>query len=390
MKQAIIYLKYFIEGFFCFSPFYMCLNAPFNIIEAFLLLFFVLEHKHTRWRTISYALPFFSIFAFLLIIGAIDNQVSSIYRILAAYRPWFYMILFAFILKNSKLLNRNILFWISLGTIYGAAYLGWLGFVRLALDSTTSYLCPNLIALPICVGLSVGQSKWVQFITFFAVFLMGILSQTRGIFLYCVTCYIFYFYLKFVRGKNLSKKIRFISYITIISGTFLYLYNAAENFIESYDTYLHYRLYEKVQDIGENSSDSQRISQYEKIYKNAHNYILPHGIYYREKDEWNKRIRNDAFDIGMNDSAYAELIYTFGYIALWGLLYLYIVRFVSIMKHPFTDEAIFFALYITMAFIPISLLMGYAIMYAPYTAIFWGVLFAMIKTYVKPKYIKLN
>lgn len=374
------YIKFTVIGILCFSPLYNNFHTPFNSIELYIICFLFFSRKELNWKFDKNIILISLLFFILLLMGAVDNGINSSGHIIRTARPWIYMILFYFLFRKTIFLNHKNLYWISLGAVIGTLIFAIQNFTRIAIEDKIFYLCPNIIAMPLCIGLSVKQPTIIKKITFIIVFFMAALSQTRGIFLYFLICYLIYYYLLYLRSGKIKTILKAILYLLLTSVLIVKTYQAVEKPIKNYSPYLHYRLYDKVEEIGTNDSDSKRIKAYKKIFDNAGNYLIPHGFYYREKDEWNKKIKNDA--VGINDSGYCELIYTFGFIFLTVLSYLYLKYLQKALKQ-YKQNTELFAISLTLIFIPFALLMGYAIFTSPYTTCFWGILFAMINTYCK-------
>ncbi len=372
----------FIIGFLLFSPNYVNLPFPFNSFELMLVSFCVFYRKHLnfdfyRWKGIV----IIGILFILLFIRGIEwnnaNDFSEIYRM---SRAWMLIVLFAYIFYKSDLLNSNFIYWTAFGSVFGGIMMGIHGLKIIEIDNTTTYLCPNIIAIPFFVYLSFGKSNLLKLISFGAIFTMGALSQTRGIILYCILSYVisYYVYVKAHKKNLLNKYILFI-FIGFLS---LYIvYQRAEDKVSELSPYLYYRLYDKVENAGSTGEDQKRINAYMHYVDNVEDYFLPHGFYLRRGAlEW-----NNARARGVNDSGILDLIHTYGWILLGCIVYYFLSYLKSLIRLLGRNEYIN-VLFAVSLFIPFSLLMGYAIFSAPFTACFWGIYIAMLSTYIKRNY----
>ena len=144
-------------------------------------------------------------------------------------------------------------------------------------ENITTYLCPNIIAMPFFVYLSFSKKILWRFITFLALFTMGTLSQTRGIFLYCVLTYIIsYIVYSMVHNKKILNK--YIVFIVCGFISIYLIYQKAEHKINDISPYLHYRLYDKVNEMGNNESDNNRISAYMYRLHRQKPHPSPQGV----------------------------------------------------------------------------------------------------------------
>ena len=90
-----------------------------------------------------------------------------------------------------------------------------------------------------------------------------------------------------VHNKKILNK--YIVFIVCGFISIYLIYQKAEHKINDISPYLHYRLYDKVNEMGNNESDNNRISAYMYCIDKAEDYILPHGFYLRRGTmEWIK------------------------------------------------------------------------------------------------------
>lgn len=369
-----------IYGFLCFSPDYVNFPFPFNSYELLLATFVVLNIKKINFGMSNIAtLPVVLTFFFILfILGCAFCNVQEVGDYWRISRQWILIVFFAYAFKNSTLLSPNVLFYLSLGTIIGGIFMGIHGLFTISDDvNDTTYLCPTMLAIPLSISLSFFKRKIVLILTIIIISLMSSLSQTRGIALLCMLSYFISIlvYLRIRKKNKIFKKITIsVAFLTI---GLVSLYNYAEDKIYSISPYLHYRLYDKTENIGKTDEDVKRITDYTYYFDNLEDFVLPHGFYLRQGEkEWSQNKWP-----GINDSGYIELLFTFGLFFCMIIILFYISNLVKITKQKSLDNRWNMSLKVTMYFIPISLMLGYSTFKAPYSAAFWGLFIAMLRSH---------
>ncbi len=379
MRINVSLLLYVLVGFLVFSPDYVNFPPPTNSFELWVILFLIFFRKKLTWKFNQQLFLWLLGFVVLFIIGVNAVQAETYVEYYQMSRQWIMIILFSYISCKSFLMNPNVLYWICIGTLIGGVMMGLTGLDVLEEDRVL-YLCPTILAMPLSAALSFHKTIFHRVFTFLLVFIMAGLSQTRGIILYSLVCYfITWFYYSLFIVNNLLNRTSILVVAGFVSAVIVY-YKIEDSVMETSKT-LHYRLYEKMESVGENRGDQSRISQYYTLLNEYEAYILPHGFYLRKgKDEWQK-----TSGIGVNDSGFLELVYTFGLLMVILIIVFFIKQYIRLFDKRKELDAITFSILVTSTFIPFSLFMGYAILKAPYSACFWGIYIGLLRTYNKPK-----
>lgn len=379
MRINFLVILYVLVGFLVFSPDYVNFPPPTNSFELWIIVFLIFFRKKLTWKFNQQLLFLLLGFVALFVIGVNTVQAETYVEYYQMSRQWIMILLFSYISCKSFLMNPNILYWISIGTIIGGILMGLTGLEYLE-ENQTLYLCPTILAMPLSAALSFYKPLIYKVLTFLLLFLMAGLSQTRGIILYGILCYFitWFLYSAFII-KNILNKTSILLIIGFIAAIIVY-YNVEDSVRQS-SKYLHYRLYNKMENVGEISEDQSRLNQYYYVFNHYEENLLPHGFYLRRGiNEWGRKTA-----IGVNDSGFLELVYTFGFILVTVLLFVFFKHYKRLFNKRKELDEINFALLVTSTFIPFSLFMGYAILKAPYSACFWGIYIGLLRTYNKPK-----
>ena len=366
-----------LTGFLCFSPYYTHLPNPLNSFELWMFVFLIFNSHRLNWRFNSQLVIWVFGYIVLFALGANYLNVTELTEFYQMGRQWALIILFSYIACRTFMMNIDNLYWISLGAVIGGIAMGIDGLSVLGLGGhKTLYLCPTIPAMPICASISFFRSKKIRAISFLALATQAGLSQTRGIILYVIVIYAisWFIYSAFYKGHIFNRSSIIISLGFILA---LVVYTFMEDIVKSTSSYLHYRLYTKMQNISTTHEDQSRINQYLLYVNNYDEYILPHGFYLRRgASEWGRTHAK-----GVNDSGYLELVWTFGYLIFFIIMYHFFKQYRRIYhrrKHMKIED---FMLFVTSTFTLFAPLMGYMIWKAPFSACFWGIYIALLRTY---------
>ena len=367
-----------IVGLLCFSPICLLFPAQFSTIELYFILFVIFKKKQLlRSNEIQIWHIFVGIlFLILGIIGFYEMNPENIIMTYRLVREWLLILIFVILFINSPLLSEHI-FWICLGATIGGLIFAIDGLKTLVLDET-NYLCPNIVAMPLLVCMSFYRGIISKILVFLIVFSMCALSQTRGIVLYGILAYIIsYIIYTYSQGNNIFNKLS-ILIATGFMGLY-YVYLKIEGYVENVSPYLHYRLYNKLQEIGENDADEHRIECYIYYLNNWPDYLLPHGFYLRLGAlEWTRNVAP-----GLTDSGYIEMIYTFGLVLVLVIAMMFLKMLLNLISHIQELNLLTTSAIVTSIFLTFALTMGYAIFNAPYNAATWGLYIALCITLEK-------
>ena len=223
-------------------------------------MFLIFNSHRLNWRFDSQLVIWIFGYIVLFAIGANYLNVTELTEFYQMGRQWALMILFSYVACRSFMTDIDNLYWISLGAVIGG----------------------------IMMGISFFRSKKIRTITFLALATQAGLSQTRGIILYVIVIYAisWFIYSAFYKGNIFNRSSIIISLGFVLA---LVVYTFMEDIVLSTSSYLHYRLYTKMQNITTTREDQSRINQYMLYVNNYDEYILPHGFYLRRgASEWGR------------------------------------------------------------------------------------------------------
>lgn len=269
--------------------------------------------------------------------------------------------------KNNNVFNNiDNLYFFSLGAFIGDLFNAYFRLNLIQILGDKQYAVDiNVIFSVLWVILTILYKR-----SFYLIFVLvlvptlSFLSVSRGITTFFIFAVIISFILKIIMDK---RKI-------ILATTFLFtaffilsnLYVSSEDAVKQFSPSMHFRLYTKVATYGQNNIDEGRLSAYDYALEHLDYYIFPRGflgkVFLSESD------KNFMALMTPWDSAYMELLYTFGVILLLVFLGIYLwklyVCFILFLKSKELIYAVSFAMLLTMF---LECFFTYGIIRSPFT-----------------------
>lgn len=195
---------------------------------------------------------------------------------------------------------------------------------------------------------------------------LSFLSVSRGVSTFFIIAIILAFILKIFHRPSkiiLISGFLSISYITLAS---IYINN--EDAIRKFSPSMHFRMYKKVKSYGKNNIDKGRIRPYLWAGNHLTYYIFPHGFlgkkFLTPLDGENTPLMSPW------DSAYMELLYTFGFFPLLIVLLIYLYKLYSCyLLYARTKELIFSASFVMLALLFFEHVFTYGLIRSPFMVV---------------------
>lgn len=196
--------------------------------------------------------------------------------------------------------------------------------------------------------------------------LLSFISVSRGVSTFFLTGIILAFMLKL--RKRPSKIVLITAFLSISYITLSTVYINSEDTVRRLSPSMHFRMYKKVQTIGQNDADYGRFAPYMWAANNITYYIVPRGFL-------GKKFLNDSK--GENtplmapwDSTYMELLYTFGLFLVVTFIFIYLYKLHSCyILYICTGEIIFAVSSTMLILLFFEYLFTYGLIRSPFTVI---------------------
>lgn len=209
-------------------------------------------------------------------------------------------------------------------------------------------------------------------VIFILVPLLSFTSVSRGVSTFFLIGVIFAFVLKVYQRP--SKFVLVTAFLSIAYITLSSMYVNNEEVVRKFSPSMHFRMYTKVRTYGQNNIDGGRIAPYLWAGNHLTYYILPRGFL-------GKKYLN-TLEIPMRapwDSAYMELLYTFGFLPLVIFIFIYLYKLYSCyILYVRTGELIFAASCAILALLFIEYIFAYGLIRSPFTVVCNGGLLGFI------------
>lgn len=274
--------------------------------------------------------------------------------------------------KNNSISNLTNWYYFTFGIFVGDCFncIYKMDQMIMNMDDNQYAVDINIIFSVMWLLIVIFNKRWTHIL--FALCLIpiiGFTSVSRGIFSF----FIFGLAAAFIIKSRMSiHRIMLPVILTCIIGSIAYfIYYECESIISEISPTLHFRLYTKMNEIGDNESDTTRIAAYIHIINNWTRYLLPRGFlgksffvlsdgYYDEMYAW--------------DSAYSELLYTFGFCILIPI-YLRILYWGKKLCGFYLNynEEIYAIIGAMLFIIMYELFFGYGVIRSPFTVISFGI-----------------
>ena len=257
-----------------------------------------------------------------------------------------------FILAKNNNLFSNIdnLYIFSFGVFIGDLLNAYLKMNMIQMLGDRQYAVDiNIIFSVLWVILTILYKRSIYLILIFVLVpALSFLSVSRGITTFFIFATVLSFILKIISDRR--KIILAIGFLFISFFILSNLYLSNEDAVRRFSPSMHFRLYTKVKTYGENSIDGGRLDAYSYALDNLDYYILPRG--FLGKVFLSKLDKNYEALMTPWDSAYMELLYTFGFVLLSIFIIIYLWKlyacFILYVKRKELIYAVAFTMLATM------------------------------------------
>lgn len=198
---------------------------------------------------------------------------------------------------------------------------------------------------------------------FILVPLLSFISVSRGVSTFFLIGVILAFILKI--HQRPSKIILVTAFLSVSYLTLSSLYVNNEETVRKFSPSMHFRMYKKLRTYGQNSIDGGRIAPYVWAGNHLTYYAVPRG--FLGKKFLNKMDGENTPMMAPWDSAYMELLYTFGFLPLVIILLIYLYKLYSCyMLYIRTGELIFAASCVMLALLFVEHVFTYGLIRSPF------------------------
>lgn len=205
--------------------------------------------------------------------------------------------------------------------------------------------------------------------------LLCFLSVSRGITVFFIVGIILSLMLKIL---NNPVKI-FVSFTFLVLSFFAlsYIYDKGESTIQHFSPSMHFRLYTKVKKVGKLQADKGRIAPYLWLKDHLDYYTFPRGFqgkkFFKEKGGSFVPVRY------VWDSAYLEVLYTFGLLPFLVILVIYLYKLYQMfIYYQRCGDPIFAIAIVMFLLLLIEHFFGYGLYRSPFTVFSNGALLGFI------------
>lgn len=359
---------------FCSSLTIDILHLPLCAVELFYLPLFLFYRKKIQIPQDEFARLLLFIVLGIAIGGL--NTIFSIADILPIARCFFWGGLGFLIAKNNNLLDLDKLYIFLLGVICGDCYNCFFRMNQMftSLEDKQYAVDINIVFSVLWLVVVVLNKNTLHFVlALIFVPIVSFLSISRGVFSFFMAGLILSIILKF---KNNPKKIiSIIFFVALISVLAYHVYISIEDNVLDVSTSIHMRLYTKMENIGDNDADSNRFAAYIYIFAHFYRYILPRGFLGKSFFDFKDGYFDEMYAW---DSAYAELLYTFGFVLFLPMVFFYISRgriLYSKYRKEDIESGMFFTILVVVFY---QLFFTYGIIRSPFTVTSFGLVLGHI------------
>lgn len=214
---------------------------------------------------------------------------------------------------------------------------------------------------------------------------LSFISVSRGVTTFFLIGILVAFIMKII--KRPTKIVLVLGFLTFAFVFFSNLYYNNEETVRKFSPSMHFRMYKKAKTYGKNKIDRGRIAPYYWAAENITYYSVPRGFlgkkFLKSLDKDNTPLMSPW------DSAYMELLYTFGFIPFIIILGIAFYKlFKCFIYYINTSELIFAALTAIMITMFIEHFFAYGLIRSPFTiASSWGVLGFVWRVANNPDYL---
>lgn len=335
------------------------------LVEMFLL---PLAFYYRRTFTLS-RIEIFMVICFIatwFLIGSLNTSYSS--SAIFPIARCFLLGAIGFVLaKNNNLFNNiDNLYIFSFGVFIGDLINAYFRMNIVQLMGDKQYAVDiNIIFSVLWVILTILYKRPIYLLLIFVLVpILSFLSVSRGITTFFIFATVLSFILKVMYDKR--KIILAIGFLFISFFILSNLYMSSEEAVKRFSPSMHFRLYTKVKSYGENNIDAGRLSAYSYALDNLDYYILPRG--FLGKVFLSKLDKNYEALMTPWDSAYMELLYTFGFVLLSVFVFIYLWKlYVCLILYVETKELIYAVSFAMLATIFLECFFTYGMIRSPFT-----------------------
>lgn len=375
MKEKIFL---FLIGFFSFSSFLSYLTARVLGLPCLLELFAIplLYYYRKQIYVPTIELIYVAFFILFGIFIGLLNPVYELSEIFPIARCFLIGSLSFVICKNNNIFNNiDNLYIFCFGVFCGDlmnAYILMSTILGTKFDKQYS-VDINIIFSVLWVILTILYKKPKYLLAILVLVpTLSFISVSRGVSTFFLIATITAFILKII--KKPSKIVLTVSFLTISFMLLSNIYISNEETVRKFSPSMHFRLYKKVNTYGKNKIDGGRIAPYYWAADNITYYTFPRGFLGKK---FLKNLDGDNTPLMSPwDSAYMELLYTFGFIPFILIIGIALYKlFKCFMYYIRTSEVIFAALTALFVTMIVEHFFTYGLIRSPFAiASSWGIL----------------
>lgn len=347
------------------------------LIELFLLPLWFYKRQ-------SISLPFrdMMMLVFFILFGTfigLLNPIFSLDEILQMSRCFFLGGLGFVLLKNNELFaSKDKLIALTFGAFIGDLLNAYIS-LKMMLGSVEDkeYAIDINIILSILWAILIvfyKRSKWLVLLLVL-VPILCFLSVSRGISTFFILGITLAFIFKTL--KSPSKIFLSIVFLTFAFISLSYIYEKSEDAVRAMSPSMHFRLYTKTKNYGKSRADGGRIAPYIWLKNHLDYYAFPRGFqgkkFVKEKNEDLIPVKN------VWDSAYLEVLYTFGLFPFLVILVIYLYKLYQMfIYYQRCGDPVFAIAIVMFLLLLIEHFFGYGLYRSPFTVFCNGALLGFI------------
>lgn len=375
-KISVFFIGLIILSSFCSFVTVKLLHIP-CMIELFLFPLGYYYRRSIVWNSRD-----FIVLGLFVIAGTFIGLLNPLFElgeILQMSRCFFLGGLGFVLLKNNSLFSsKNKLMALAFGVFMGDLINSYFTLKTMLVSNLDREYAVDIniilaVLWPILV-IFCKKSKWLL-VLLVLVPILCFLSVSRGVSTFFVIGIVLSLIFKML--KSPSKIFVSVFFIVVAFFALSAVYERSENAVRELSPSMHFRLYTKMKSYGKAKGDGGRIAPYIWLSKNYGYYTLPRGFLGKK---FIKEKKSSLFPVQIPwDSAYFELIYTFGLIPFLVFLFIYLYKLYQLfIYYSRTGEAIFAITCVMFLLLLIEHFFGYGMYRSPFTVFCNGALLGFI------------
>lgn len=212
---------------------------------------------------------------------------------------------------------------------------------------------------------------------------IAISLSAHALLLECEPRYLYFFFLGitlafiFKTLKSPSKIFLSIVFLTFAFISLSYIYEKSENAVRAMSPSMHFRLYTKTKNYGKSRGDVGRIAPYIWLKNHLDYYALPRGF---QGKKFVMEKKDDLIPVkNVWDSAYLEVLYTFGLLPFLVILVIYLYKLYQMfIYYQRCGDPIFAIAIVMFLLLLVEHFFGYGLYRSPFTVFSNGALLGFI------------